>query len=84
MKTLTKTMIALGVLGATVIGTAGPTFARDVRGHAFGYNHGYGAFAQVPTTRMSRVPIIREPGTHRDSTSSWDPYGLRWDGSGND
>ena len=40
MKTLTKTMIALGVLGATVIGTAGPTFARDVRGHAFGYHQG--------------------------------------------
>ena len=78
MKTLTKTMIALGVLGATVIGTAGPTFARDVRGHAFG-NQAYGA--QVPTTRMGRLPIIREPTTHRDSMSSWDPYGLRWDGS---
>jgi hypothetical protein len=80
MKTLTKTMIALGVLSATVMGTAGPTFARDARGHAFG-NQAYGAHAQVPASRMGRLPLIREPTTHRDSMSSWDPYGLRWDGS---
>ena len=81
MKTLTKTIIALGVLGATVIGTAGPTFARDVRGHAFS-NQAYGAYAQVPASRMSGLSIIREPTTHRDTMSSWDPYGVRWDGSG--
>jgi len=82
MKTLTKTMIALGVLGATVIGTAGPTFARDVRGHAFS-NQAYGAYAQLPASRMSGLSIIREPTTtHRDTMSSWDPYGVRWDGSG--
>ena len=84
MKTLTKTMIALGILGATVIGTAGPSFARDARGLAFGFDNGYGAYAQVPTTRNGRMPIMREPARHHDTAKSWDSYGLRWDGGGSD
>jgi len=83
MKTLTKPMIALGILGAIAMGTAGPSLARDVHARAMATGGGYGAYAQVPTSRNG-MPMYRDSARNQGTTKTWDPYGLRWDGAGSD
>jgi uncharacterized membrane protein len=87
-----KTMVVLGFVGAMVAASATPTLARDR--HVGGT---YGAYAApvAPYRAYAADPFMSEPrgfrygrgwgydaprATSRPS-ESWDPYGMRWDGT---
>jgi len=81
MRIIAKTMIALGILGATAMGPTVPALAQGfyVQAPGFGFSIGqrYYGGAWAYDGRMNRRfgPRARaERGWHH-----WDPYGLRWD-----
>ena len=67
MITLSKSIMAFGLLGAIAVGTATPSDARTYRGV---YAHGgYGMYPRNYPNRYVR-PFV-----------TWNPYGARWEGT---
>jgi hypothetical protein len=86
--TTTKSMIALGVLGAMLVGTAGAGYARERHTQARGtvvQKHRYqamdrGGYARYPRADYYGWNDPYYPNVYQRPFLRWDPYGMRWDG----
>jgi hypothetical protein len=89
MMTATKSMLALGVLGAMLVGTADAGYARErhVQAPAASVHHKqrYQATDRSGYTLYPREGYGRSepayPNVYERPFMSWDPYGMRWDGT---
>jgi hypothetical protein len=89
MMTATKSMLALGVLGAMLVGTAGAGYARErhVQAPAASVHHKQrhqatdrSGYALYPREGYGRSEPAY-PNVYERPFMSWDPYGMRWDGT---
>jgi hypothetical protein len=93
MVTATKSMIALGVLGAMFVGTPSASYARDARAHAGSKSavvvhkqrhpvSERGAYARSPRYGFDPwwQPPPYYPNVYERPFLKWNPYGMRWEG----
>jgi hypothetical protein len=83
--TTTKLIVALGVLGAMLVGPAGASYGRErhaqggviqKRGHTLYPREGYRLY---PREGYWYGPPAY-PNVYQRPFMTWDPYGMRWDG----
>ena len=86
--TRTKSMIALAMVGAVLVGSTTSSYARTAHKRHY-RSDAYGPYALQPgsTYRSPSVygrdpwwqPPRNYPNPYERPFLSWDPYGLRWD-----